>query len=65
MSSRELAAWRDQLAQILEAVADLTSALGVVQRSGELHSPEQALVATDSEVRAALDQIVAQVRDAN
>jgi hypothetical protein len=59
----ELAAWRDQLAQILATVADLLGALGVSRGAGGLSKSVES--AGEAHARAALDGLKAQVRRAN
>ena len=63
LSPKAIAAWRDQLAQILDAAAELTSTLGVVHRSGEVQPVMEP--ATEGQVRAALAKVQDQVRHAN
>lgn len=62
-SPKQLAEWRDQLAQLLVDIADLTSLLGVEHRSDEMASLVEPL--DESQVREALARIKDQVRSAN
>jgi hypothetical protein len=60
---KALAAWRDQLAQLLDEVLELTTALGVVHSSGDLQAPSAP--ANDRQVRGMLAKIQDEVRRAN
>ena len=59
----ELTAWRDQLAQILTAVADMLRALGISRGAGGLSDAVASAAA--GQARGALDGLKQQVRRAN